>query len=77
MFTKRYRYYIRVTNVELFNLIYAAVERKGIEDEVQAERRYGYYELRLSDADQWRDLALYAQIIAQAQDEFIETSEEI
>jgi hypothetical protein len=71
-----YRYFIRVTNVEVFNLIFAAVERLASEEEVQTARRYGYYELRTANAELWREIYLYGQIIAQHLDEYIEAGED-
>lgn len=68
-------YYIRVTNVDLFNALYQSVEKKGMEGAITAERQDGYYAMYTRDEVLWRDLCLYGQMLAQAQDEFIETGE--
>ena len=69
-------YYIRVTNIDLFNMIVAEAEKHDIGDALQADRRHGYYELRTTDELLWHELAIYGQMVAQLQSEFIETGEE-
>lgn len=69
-------YYIRVTDIDLFNMIVAEAEKQDIGDAIQAARRHGYYELRTSDEGLWQELAIYGQMLAQLQSEFIETGED-
>lgn len=69
-------YYIRVTNVELFNLIVAEAEKHEVKEAIQAARCHGYYELRTTHEALWHELAIYGQMLAQLQSEFIETGEE-
>lgn len=69
-------YYIRVTNVDLFNLIVAEAEKHDIAEEFGATRQQGYYELRTSNSNLWHELVLYGQMLAQLQAEFIETGED-
>lgn len=72
----RYPYYIRVLNVHLMNQLYAAAEQKNVLAHIVTARREGYYELRTADKALWHDLCLYAQFIAQAQAEYVETGED-
>lgn len=74
---RRYPYYIRVISVALFNLVVASAERHAAGgDRIQTARRNGYYEMRTHDHDLWQDVYLYGQMIAQAQDDFIEAGED-
>ena len=75
-YQQEYPHYVRVTNVALFNAIVAVAERKGLDSEIKTSRRYGFYELRTSNVDLWRELYLYGQMIAQSQDEFFEAGED-
>lgn len=67
-------YFIRVTNVNLFNAIVRTAEDTAPQHGAtfQARRNHGYYELLTSDRALWHELYLYAQMLAQAQDENIE-----
>ena len=49
-------FYIRVTNIDLFNMIVAEAEKHDIGEAVQAARRQGYYELRTTNAGLWQEL---------------------
>lgn len=70
-------YFVRVTNVQLFNALVEAAEKKSSGEGFTAERTAGFFELRSVDVHLWRDLSLYGQLLAQAQDEFFETGEEM
>jgi hypothetical protein len=72
--TSRMRYFIRVTNVGIFNAMIAAAEKKeGMHFE--AQRRGGYYEFATANMGLWREIYLYGQMLAQAQDENIDGGE--
>ena len=77
MSNARMRYFIRVTNIAIFNALVEAAEKHAAEQNVtyEAQRRNGYYELSTGSADLWHDLYLYGQMIAQAQDEYIDGGE--
>ncbi|NJL94239.1 MAG: hypothetical protein HC915_11200 [Anaerolineae bacterium] len=68
------QYYIRVTNVRLFDLLVEAAEKTGVRD-LEASREQGYYILRTNNQFLWKDIFLYGQMLAQAQDDFIEAGE--
>ncbi len=68
------KYYIRLTNVSLFNALVASAE-KSEADDVEANREGGYYVLRTNNQFVWRELFLYGQMLAHAQDESIEAGE--
>lgn len=68
------KYYVRVTNVRIFNAIVASAEETDVRD-LDTRRESGYYILRTNDALLWRELYLYGQVLAQAQGEFIEAGE--
>lgn len=68
------RYYIRVTNVRLFNALVASAEKTEAND-IEASRDGGYYVLRTNNQYVWRELYLYGQMLAQAQGESIEAGE--
>ncbi len=68
-------YFIRVTDVQLFNTLYASLESKNMAHHVRTSRNSGYYELHTRNAVLWSDLVLYGQYIAQAQGEFLEAGE--
>lgn len=68
------RYYIRVTNVRLFNTLVESAERSEARD-IEARRDGGYYVLRTNNRDVWHELFLYGQMLAQAQGELIEAGE--
>ena len=78
MNTGRKTYFIRVTNVGLFNAIVRAAEKaaSGSGTTFDARRVHGYYELVTDGAALWQELYLYGQMLAQAQDENIEGGEE-
>jgi hypothetical protein len=69
-------FYIQVTDIAVFNTLYAFVEDNNFVDQVTAMRREGYYVLTTDEAVLWRELLLYGQMIAQAQDAFIDAGEE-
>lgn len=69
------KYYIRVTDVSLFNALVASAEDSGVMD-IEARRVGGYYVLRTNDEILWKDLFLYGQMLAQAQGEFIEAGQD-
>ncbi len=73
----RMKYFIRVTNVALFNTLVKAAERMASEKSFSfsAERRGGYYELQTNNSALWQELYLYGQMLAQAGDENIEGGE--
>lgn len=68
------KYYIRVTNVKLFDALVASAEKSTIND-FEMKREAGYYVLRTNDKYIWQELYLYGQVLAQAQGEFIEAGE--
>ncbi len=78
MNTGRKTYFIRVTNVVLFNAIVQAAEKAAAASGAtfDARRVQGYYELVTDGATLWQELYLYGQMLAQAQDENIEGGEE-
>jgi len=69
-------FYIKVTDIAVFNTLYAFVEDNNFVDQVTAMRREGYYVLTTDEPNLWRELLLYGQMIAQAQDAFIDAGEE-
>jgi hypothetical protein len=71
-------YFIRVTNVGIFNALVAAAEKTAAEKSAtfEARRNRGYYELVTGSAALWHELYLYGQMLAQAQDEDIDGGEE-
>jgi hypothetical protein len=69
------RYFIRVTNVKVFNALVASAEDAGTSD-FDAFRSEGYYVLRTNDEFLWKDLYLYGQMLAQAQGEYIEAGQD-
>ena len=71
------RYFIRVTNVGIFNALVQAAERIAAEKNAsfEARRRQGYYELVTASAALWHELYLYGQMLAQAQDDVIDGGE--
>ena len=69
-------FYIQVTDIAIFNTLYAFVEDNSFVDQVTAMRRDGYYVLIMNSPRLWRELLLYGQMIAQAQDAFIDAGEE-
>jgi hypothetical protein len=73
----RMMYFIRVTNVGIFNALVAAAEQSAAKHsaEVEARRREGYYELLTSSMSLWQELYLYGQMLAQAQSENIDGGE--
>ena len=79
MKTARMKFFIRVTNVGIFNLLVEAAEEKAHAHhaELKPRRSRGYYELRTSSADLWQALYLYGQVLAQAQDDYIDGGEEL
>lgn len=79
MANARMKYFIRVTNVELFNaLVDAAEEKSGdYNARIAADRTQGYYQLSTDSASLWQTLYLYGQMLAQAQDEFIDGGENL
>lgn len=68
-------FYIRVTNIELFNVLYEYIEHNRLLDRFEAQRQGGYYVLTTFDSHFWRDLYLYGQMLAQDQDDYIEGGE--
>ncbi len=73
----RLSYFIRVTNVELFNALVQTAEQFSADHAVRFDtrRHQGYYELTTASAALWRKLYLYGQMLAQAQDDYIEGGE--
>ncbi|MBI5960214.1 MAG: hypothetical protein HY866_15855 [Chloroflexi bacterium] len=71
-------YFIRVTNVNIFNALVKAAEHLSAEKgaDFDARRNGGFYELVTASASFWHDLYLYGQMIVQAQDEYIDGGEE-
>jgi hypothetical protein len=68
------KYYIRVTEIRLFNsLVASAEDTDGFYFE--ALREGDSYVLRTSDYTLWKDLFLYGQMMAQSQGEWIEAGE--
>lgn len=65
------KYYIRVTEVGIFNALVAAAESSAVQD-IDAQRSEGFFILRTNDEILWKDLYLYGQMLAQAQGEYIE-----
>lgn len=68
------RYYLRVTNVKLFNALVASAEKSEAKD-LETRREGGYYIIRTNNQYVWRELFLYGQMLAQAQGEIIEAGE--
>jgi hypothetical protein len=68
-------FYIRVAEVDILDALYSFIEAHGIAHLVKAQRQHGYFLLTTEDAALWRDLFLYAQIIAQDQDSLIDGGE--
>jgi hypothetical protein len=73
----RMSYFIRVTNVGIFNALVEAAERAAAATHAvfEARRQRGYYELVTDSKALWQELYLYAQMLAQAQDENIDGGE--
>ncbi|HLA43304.1 MAG TPA: hypothetical protein VJZ27_07710 [Aggregatilineales bacterium] len=69
------KYYIRVTNVRIFNALVASAEDSA-SAHFEARRQGGYYILRTNDEILWKDLYLYGQMLAQAQGENIEAGQD-
>lgn len=69
------KYFIRVTDVTIFNALVASAESSDAND-FDAYRDEGYYVLRTNDEFLWQDLFLYGQMVAQAQGEFIEAGQD-
>ena len=69
----RMMYFIRVTNVGIFNAIVQSAETAAAKHHAsfEARRRRGYYELVTASTALWQELYLYGQMLAQAQDEHI------
>jgi len=65
------KYYIRVTEVGIFNALVASAEASGVQD-IDTRRSEGYFVLRTNDEILWKDLYLYGQMLAQAQGELLE-----
>lgn len=65
-------FYIRVRNIQLFNLIYAEAPPHL----VQAKHTAGVYTLYTDHEQLWHELFLYGQILAQDQDAYIDGGEE-
>jgi hypothetical protein len=65
------RFYIRVTDIKLFNNLVASAE--DVEEvHFQALREGDSYVLRTNDEVLWQDLYLYGQMLAHAEGEMIE-----
>jgi hypothetical protein len=77
MTNARMMYFIRVTNVGIFNALVEAAEKAAAKHsaEFEARRRQGYYELVTANVALWQELYLYGQMLAQAQDEHIDGGE--
>jgi hypothetical protein len=75
--TMRMRYFVRVTNVSIFNALVKAAERSAADKSTtfEARRRQGYYELVTASTTLWHEIYLYGQMLAQAQDESIDGGE--
>jgi hypothetical protein len=73
----RRTYFIRVTNVGIFNALVAAADHYAADRGVsfEARRSRGYYELVTNSTALWHEIYLYGQMLAQAQDETIEGGE--
>lgn len=73
----RMKYFIRVTNVGIFNALVKAAEDYAAEKSsiYEARRQGGFYEVVTSHFGLWQNLYLYGQMLAQAQDENIEGGE--
>ena len=73
----RMTYFIRVTNIGIFNALVAAAEKNAAKRNAhfEARRQRGYYELVTGHAALWNELYLYAQMLAQAQDENVDGGE--
>ena len=73
----RMKYFIRVTNVSIFNALVEAAERYAAAQNIpfEAHRRSGYYELVTGHGALWRELYLYGQMLAQTQEENIDGGE--
>jgi hypothetical protein len=74
----RKRYFIRVTNVGIFNALVKAAETVAADQNAafEARRSRGSYELVTASESLWHELYLYGQMLAQAQDENIDGGEE-
>jgi hypothetical protein len=73
----RMNYFIRVTNVGIFNNLVKTAEKLAAAKAAtfEARRRAGFYELVTGSAALWHELYLYGQMLAQAQDEYIDGGE--
>jgi hypothetical protein len=69
------KFYIRVTDVTIFNALVASAESSE-SDDFNAYRDEGYFVLRTNDEFLWQDLFLYGQMVAQAQGEYIEAGQD-
>ncbi len=71
-------YFIRVTNVGIFNALVKAADKIAADKNAtfEARRSRGYYELVTASAALWHELYLYGQLLAQAQDEYIDGGED-
>jgi hypothetical protein len=78
MKTGQMKYFIRVTNVGIFNTLVEATEQIAARHHAsfRAQRERGYYELSTDSAALWREAYLYGQMLAQAQDENISGGEQ-
>ncbi len=63
--------------MELFNTLYAYIERTDMLDQFDAQRQSGYYILSTTDSHFWHELYLYGQLLAQDSDVFIEGGEKM
>ena len=78
MANARMMYFIRVTNIGIFNALVEAAENAAARHSAtfEARRRQGhYYELVTASTALWQELYLYGQMLAQAQDEHIDGGE--
>ncbi len=70
-------FFIRVTNVGIFNRLVHTAEKLAAAKNVtfEARRHAGFYEIVTNSAALWQELYLYGQMLAQAQDENIDGGE--
>ncbi|HEX3049777.1 MAG TPA: hypothetical protein VHP83_03915 [Aggregatilineaceae bacterium] len=70
-------FFVRVTNVGIFNALVQAAEKLAAQknQSFEAQRRGGYYEIVTHNAALWHEIYLYGQMLAQAQDENIDGGE--
>jgi len=69
------KYYIRVTDVTIFNALVDSAEASETDD-VNAYRDEGSYVLRNNVEILWQYLFLYGHMVAQAHGDFIEAGQE-